>query len=986
MKWKASSILFLLATLLCNKTNAQDLFGFKKVEGLKSNVVYCVMQDSKGYIWVGTEGGASRYDGYGFANFTKDDGLTDNDVFQIHEDKKGRLWFLTYSGEPTIYDHGKILTPTNTAFLSKIKPGIMARSLIQYGDSIWYVTMYTAYLFVHDELKKELSVNDIFKNANNTFMEVLSYEKEPVLITNSGLYYPLTGKAIPMAKRYDQMMAAQKVLYINGELLSTNAGFLSVYNFKDSTLKKPFRLPARWPLAIFKSKDEGCVMLLAENMLYKYNPSTGELTKELSLNIPYADYLLIDRDSNVWVSSLNQGLFFKQPSAVHRFDFNTKLHTKTAYSLGKYGRNIYAGFINGEYMEWSNGKASMLQSVPSDLGKVYGFYQKQNKFFALAGYDIYDVFSKQSIKSIGSVKTICANATNFYIGYSFSVKKMPVDAFEHQHYLDPGYDKNTVYNKRVNAMLAVGNDSIFLCGLDGLKLLVKDKITAFANQQLDIFSTGITRIIKGNDGQFVCSSTGKGIAVFDGQHCWAIDKSKGLASNVCNSVFSDKRNIIWAATDKGISKVLYTINRDGISCKVKNYSTADGIPSNVVNDVLVHADTVWVATDNGVCFFREDQMQKGHLAPNIVIEGLFVNTKPVDAEKHVLLHYKENNIRIDFTGLSYTTQSYLQYRYKLEGADTGWNYTTARRIEYSNLSHGRYVFLVTAANANGEWNGIVQRIEFDIAAPFWKTLWFVLLMLMLISGIAFLLIKSRISSIHKKHFLESNALQLQKEKAEFEKENMAYEKQLIELEQKALKLQMNPHFVFNALNAIKGFYAANNKAEADEYIDGFASLMRMMLQKNAKEKIPLHDEIEMLKTYLQLSNSKQDKKFTFDIQVQEQVNIWKLHLPPMLLQPFVENAVIHGVAATIYQGHISVSFSLQNGMLLCEITDNGIGRQQSKEINRFRLHQSQGIAITKQRLQLLSEKSKLTIEDVRKDNACIIGTKVTVLLPLLYKD
>ncbi len=961
-----------LCTILCMNIYTQDLAAFKKVEGLNSNVVYCVMQDSKGYIWVGTEAGASRYDGYGFRHFTKDDGLSDNDVFQIHEDKKGRLWMLTYNGEPTIYDHGKILTPDNTSFLSKIKPGIMARSFVQYGDSIWYVTMHTAYLFVHDTLKMELQVNDIFRNSNNSFMEVLSYSNVPLLVTNSGVYYPLTGKAIPMAKKYDQMLSAQKVLYSDNKLFFAKNNSMVVYNLKDSSYSTPVIIKARWPLGIFGNKENKQAVLLSENGIYTYDLISGKYQKKQSFEIPYADYYLLDKDGNTWVSSLNQGLFFKQPSALHTLEFSTTLKTKSAYSLGQFENSVYAGFVNGEYLKLNRGKAKMLQTVPSQLSKVYGFVQAGQYFFLLTGHTLYDIAAKKTYKHLGAVKALCMNKQNAYIGFSFSVKKVAKQNINPSIRIEPKGDSNTVYNKRVNAMLAVGEDSVFLCGLDGLKLLVKDQLVKQVHQQLTIFNTGISKIIQQYKGPFICSSTGMGIAIFDEKKCWVIDKSKGLVSNVCNSVCIDKNNTVWVATNNGISKVTYTLNKDELSSVVKNYTTADGLTSNTVHDILVHHDTIWIATENGVCFFREDEMKQKYQPPTVVLEGFHVNNKSIDLTQQISLQYTENNIRIDFTGISYSSHNNIQYKYKLEGADTGWNYTTARRIEYSNLSPGKYVFLVSAANSNNGWTGLVQKVEFGIKAPFWKTPMFIIISIISLLAIFFFVTRFIINNIRAKHAMQQKQL--------------GYEKQLLQLEQQALHLQMNPHFIFNAMNAIKGFYAAANKQAANEYIDKFAGLMRMILEKNAQPTISIQDEMSILKSYLELAALRQDRKFVFDIEITKGLNIFQLHIPSMLLQPFVENAVVHGIAPLVDGGKILISFSIENELLVCTIEDNGVGRVQSQLLNKYKLHQSKGIYITTQRLQLLSPKAKLAIEDIIAANGKPAGTKVVLQLPLVFKS
>lgn len=229
-------------------------------------------------------------------------------------------------------------------------------------------------------------------------------------------------------------------------------------------------------------------------------------------------------------------------------------------------------------------------------------------------------------------------------------------------------------------------------------------------------------------------------------------------------------------------------------------------------------------------------------------------------------------------------------------------------------------------------------------------------------------------------FLIYNRLQLKK--------HLTLQKELAEYEQKALHLQMNPHFVFNCLGSISSFIVQNGTDSAIKYLSKFSKLMRLTLEYSKESLIPIDKEIESLQNYLELEQLRFNKKFDFEIVKSMEIED-DMALPPLLLQPFVENAIIHGLIPKKETGSISVNFSIDKENLICTITDNGIGFDKSKELkeNSVTVHKSMALDITRKRLEMMeaytSKKAKVEIEEL-KENGEIQGTKVVLNLPIQY--
>lgn len=221
------------------------------------------------------------------------------------------------------------------------------------------------------------------------------------------------------------------------------------------------------------------------------------------------------------------------------------------------------------------------------------------------------------------------------------------------------------------------------------------------------------------------------------------------------------------------------------------------------------------------------------------------------------------------------------------------------------------------------------------------------------------------------------------------KKRLTLQREVAEYEQKALHLQMNPHFVFNCLGSISSFIVQNGTDSAIKYLSKFSKLMRLTLEYSKGSLIPIDKEIEGLQNYLELEQLRFNQKFEFSIVSSHEIED-DMALPPLLIQPFVENAILHGLIPKEGQGKIEIRFEISHNQLVCSIIDDGIGFTKSKAIkeNSVQAHQSMALEITKKRLQIIeattAKTAKVTIKELEGNNNIIIGTKVTLNLPIQY--
>lgn len=381
----------------------------------------------------------------------------------------------------------------------------------------------------------------------------------------------------------------------------------------------------------------------------------------------------------------------------------------------------------------------------------------------------------------------------------------------------------------------------------------------------------------------------------------------------------------------------------------------------------------------GIGFFHPDSLKKNKekVQPYITSFKVFDKNWQLanipQSNNRINLSYRQNFFSFDFSAIGFSLPQKITYRYMLKGFDPEWKDGTQRKFAaYTNVPGGDYQFIVEAINNEGIASGNPSVTHIHISTVWWKTTWFWMLASILILGIGYLLYRLRIAQVRKEERLKSD-----------------YERRLADVEMSALRAQMNPHFIFNSLNSIEYYIISNDPEKASDYLNRFSRLIRLTLQNSKTTIVRLKDDLEGLQLYIELESLRFDNLFDYEVQVQQGMDLEKTMIPPLLIQPYVENAIWHGLMQKKGEkGMLSISISKRKNNLICYVEDNGIGREAADRLKSKSAmkRKSYGMKITSDRLDALNHlagtKASVQIFDLKNDQGEAAGTRVELVIPL----
>jgi two-component sensor histidine kinase len=347
---------------------------------------------------------------------------------------------------------------------------------------------------------------------------------------------------------------------------------------------------------------------------------------------------------------------------------------------------------------------------------------------------------------------------------------------------------------------------------------------------------------------------------------------------------------------------------------------------------------------------------------------VFVRTG-LEAIEDIKLRHNQNTLGFSFSAPQFYFPERIEYAYQLTPVDNDWQYSNYfnRRIIYSELPPGKYVFKLKAQMQGGNWETAPVEYTVIIQPAWWQTGLFKLLCILAASALIIFLTLYRVRSVRKK-----------------EQQKTKHQKELLELEAKALRAQMNPHFIFNSLNSIKSLINKNENDKAAGYLTIFSKLIRTLFQNSDKREISLYEELETCRHYTELERMRFGNNIEFVFDIDPSVDLKDTKIPALVLQPFIENAIWHGLVHRETGGRVIIRVKKENEAISCIIDDNGVGRELSKQYKTVyeATHQSKGIGLTQSRLELdkiLNERDDtITIIDKKDAEGKAMGTSVII--------
>ncbi len=956
-------VVFLLFTsFLCvNFAHAQLLepqpkFHHYTVEdGLPSSETYYIHQDKKGFIWICTDRGVVRFDGYKFKLFTKAQGLTDNVVFKIYEDFKGRIWFLTYNSKLCYFENNKIVQYKYNHLIEKNGLGFIAVNKNLYVDS--KETIYFSELFngltiidkkgrILDEYPK--SGMTITKRNNQifwTFKLTLEVIKK--------------GEAIKVFNDNGQHLVEVSSIMANSRISvsSSKAGDLILLEGKLFNLKTN-QLDAKIDDAIsIKIIDNSLWIGRLKGGVYHF-PDVNNLSVYSNYLKKYSVTSIIkDDEGGYWFSTLEKGIFYSPSMAIKNYSLDEGLIDDEVSSIAGIDDNIYIGYLTGK---WQN------IFYPS-----YSNYFKKSNFRTVLGNSQDEIY----ISTVNTQKLISGKlsknifgvwsadffyrAPNMYFGnqgiYKVNLKGNITELYHHS--LDNTHDKKN----QIQTLMVDPSQKVWVGTLKGLFFLDGKRLSNNGLKE-PLFRVRVSDLIYHPQCKCVAATRGEGIYLFDkGKIFKSLTTKDGLLSNIINVLYLDKENGIWIGTSKGLNYI--RLDKKG-GLIVESFTIFHGLCSNEITSLYRNNHLVYVATKNGISVINLSQFRRNNKFNKFSITNFESTNHLLNPLKFNVLRPNQSLIKISFRNDNYRTLQSGLYKYRFN-KNNKWITTSIPDIALINPIPGKYNLEVKYQNEDGIWSKPQHILYFAIEDYFYNKPLFLFLIVVIFGIIVYLIFRFRIKQIKKKHQLNSKINQL---------------------EQRALQAQMNPHFIFNALNSIQSFLVFEENIKAEKYLLTFSQLIRQTLTNSREPNISIQNEIDILEKYLDLERMRFREKFNYAIHLELNNNELNKKIPNMLIQPFVENSVIHGFSTLESGGKIDILLeSVDENQIRCTIKDNGIGRKKSMQQSN-KNHVSFATTITEERLMAFEKKHRVhfSIETIDIENEDgTTGTKVIINLPLI---
>ncbi|MBU3012791.1 histidine kinase [Polaribacter vadi] len=930
-------------------------------EGLPDIEFYDIIEDSKGFIWLAANKGLFRYDGKTFKNYThqKKRGLS---VFGLKLDSKGRIWCNNISGQFFFIENDELSLFLDIGHETN---GIIT-SFAFHQNKILINTMKGIYTYAIDNPSelREFNKGVLIKNKRKTDTLYIYRDYKIFRTTKNSspkIIYNLDGYKDFRFNKWSIHSYEKKNLIYAYNVVNSKIKPKLFYEINDKL--KEIKLPKIFDnneiINIYEVNNQ--IWLCTYLGVYTYTIKNEKL-KHINTYFIGKDVggLLKDRDDNYWFVSLRNGIYIIPNLYIEKYDIPEEKSNISA--LSKIDKDaLFLGSVKGD-LAILNIKKSKLNFIKNKYTKkIYDIGQNKEKvFLSLNNYSlIYDKKKKELVRDdfLRNAKDFVVIDNNYILNALHDAARVTNINNKKSKILRRTRAYTTHYSK---------NKEMFVGYVDGVEKHSENNESTkikFKNQPIIAIDIDET-----NNGIIWISTLKDGIiGLKNNEPVINYTTKNGLLSNQAGKIKGDG-NYLWVTTDKG----LQLLNSE--TGKFKNLTQKDGLNSFNISEIIPFEKHIYFSSNKGLFKINKEKVFLDRKILDFYFTSILINDEKVTEKVNYELKSNEKKIKINFQTNGFLGDSDITYKYKLlDGSDKPkWNTIEKgiNQVTFNNLAPGNYNITLKAIKLNQQQQSLEKTITLKINAPFYRQIWFVFLVPILIFGLFWLII---LKSIRKKE---------RKQKQAIEKERM--QKELITSKLETLQSQMNPHFTFNALNSIQNLVLKGEKQKAYNYLTKFSSLLRENLILSTKSFVYFDEELSIIKKYLELENLRFKDGFSYKIIGSESID--NVKIPTMIIQPFIENAINHGLLhKTDGVGIINIEFILED-TLNCIIIDNGIGIKAATIINdkRNKTKKSFSTKSISSKLKILKDYYKTDIgfkyEDVNN------GTKVIIKIPYTFSD
>ena len=1015
--------------------------------GLSDREVYSLAEDDAGFLWLGTSGGLQRFDGYEFKNFTsegdREEALWSRKIRRITKVNGGQL-LIQYQNTDLIFS---IIDPNdfeiNHFDLGEYPEfGQFKYLSAEEGEDIYlsFTTKNTLSLYMFKDLEfKLIGENQLGYDLSQEAVPIVKLKAINGFGTSVGTYGVILFDSLFQTMLEIPTDSASQLVFekitrydprqiknlINGKVIFTmeqlNGCF--IWRLEDKTFR-PFHqvLENKYVKRIWED-GKG-------NLIFGIGKETSSVYEE-------AFFYENETDS-----------LFPFPSLI---DVETKIQdirsedfTKSAYvgtGVGLFVLNMDRGGIErilakplregqwGKSFRGISGDDQGRIFMAREVKRWYIYHEENGRidtiFIKKENGEIWDLFCSSNLHFEHSNilwGSSCDGEFNAFL-HKYDLIQKQSKSFPFHKYL-----QSFVFDQSRNGIWAVyGGSRLHDGGLAFFDIKEEKYTNIFPNENENPLLRSGPKIISWSIDSTLFIGTSEGMFHFDpdSRKLNKIGNKSNqninqLSSQEVSSIYQDKSGLIWVGTYGG---GLILLNPNG---ELEAFNTSDGLANNKISGILpVDDHGLLIATYHGLSYFDinerlfgnyyeedglsynefnrlsyyynpeskyfyfgglngvnkfryEDLPDKEHLyqanLSKLTIynrkDGFKIREKNLADLVELVLEPKDLYFRMDLSLPSYEKPEKNQFAFKIDEQDQNWNFIgNSHFIRVDKPKPGKYTFLIRGADKNGNWSE-TRSIDIIVKKVWYRKIGFIVIFIVTLIGLAYLIVALRIHALKKK-----------------QEESILINKRMAELEMQALQAQMNPHFIFNALAAIQYYLTTDRIETADNYLGRFAKLMRMFLESSKNKYVTIQEEYKLLKGYIDLEQLRFENKFEYQIHIDPEIDIYNYSIPGMILQPFIENAINHGLFHKDGKGRLYISMKKKGKSIECIIEDNGIGRQKANEIrqNSLRKHRSRGMQIVEERIEVLKTSDgldiEINIEDLKDQKHIDCGTRIVTNIP-----
>lgn len=933
--------------------------------GLPNDEIFCFVQDDRGMLWIGTDNGLSSYDGQEFQSYSTSDGLPGTSITSLLIDDAGDMWVGAYrKGQSLKHPNG-----SNPMF--EVKRSYLASAdMLQWKDRYYELFGSSLLISTRDSFEKSIAyfyppeIRPLVSNPSRFVMDTSPDGKHLWLGTRIGLYWydgERGSGAVLSGKEHHQIVSEITHLSDGTTLLG---GKGSVKLIRGNKYLRTYPLGISDSMRVHRiiySGNEAWISVEGYGLL-SLNLETGEVTnrkEQFGIESSYIQALFSDKDGNIWIGTRGNGVYCLQKSLL-------------SFQMIGEGQ-LCEKKING-IEPLPSGELAIRSpsglSIMNNEGEINPYYCNTGTISYGTVFVDDQPFVLTAISNSSSHKVLRSSAalelpdnkvlmTDYYRRHSHPSHQLVISQWDGQSWqwtdtYDTDFPPKATSIRSIfkdasgKIWLRSSPDSLFCIEtpferdhftsptLTTKRYFIPDMIRAFCDHTGTIWACGKGYIWRKRQNEEEFSIVYSDGPFFD----------IGMGSN----------GRVWIVSQNTI----ISVKDDEFTQHPVNGFPEIGQVETILVDERQHK--LWLASRGGLYSLPMDSLLTRKL-PTITpfINRILINQEEVNLRDSLDMQPGDNFLA-DFSAIAFFSGTPVQYRYRINQEE--WNYSRNGSITFPSNEHGQFLAEIQAGLPNAEWSTSI-RIQYDVIRKFWQRPIVFIFLVILIAAVAYFMARYQIKRVRRR-----------------EQHQRSIQQEMYRLEQQALAAMLNPHFVFNSLNSIQQELLEEDPLLAHRHLSRFAKLIRKNMDLSSRPVVKLKEELERLSLYLDMEKLRLGERISIQIEVDDCIPVNQVEIPSMILQPYVENAIWHGILESGSAGTVKITVrEAGDKLLLIRIEDDGIGIQESQRKKKQSKHTSMGMGITARRIKLFHEDSDVSIEQLTDEEGRSSGTSVSIVLP-----